>query len=531
VHEELRLAGLVRVEPNNELQIRNEIYRSVFDRRWANDLRPKSWTRFAVTATFMILIGALIHYRWVYVPELLNRDRARRDFERASTVREVERAYLTATLDDKLGETECISMKSAAIERLARQYETEANRRLGRGESDEAILMAALAARVRGVGLSRAFDAWVRPPCNATTCAESYDRLLLTLRGHREHVRSAIHHPTKPRIASVGGDGALSWWNAETGLRVWSSSVAAPIQLATMSRDGQTLTALHEVCPTRGTVTLWDADDRVPSTKRTPIGFDMPVCWATALNEQMLFAVGDQAEVMDATTHRTTKILGVSGIALSALAPKGDLAAVAQDPNAQWHIRSAVRVLDVRQQKFEAVQEIMPDSIIGLSWDGDRILAATAREVRVWSPAATGQKPKTLWTSTRGDVVAIDVCGHSLLIGTRTSSSGEVMVDDTSADPIQARSFIQWPRAALERASFAPGCERIVSGWSDGTIRIFGARAPDAARDPWTEWQRRLGLTIVGGVITPLARVKEYQRYDEIPTSSVAEQPGNAARE
>ncbi|MEM7030154.1 MAG: hypothetical protein AAF629_11355, partial [Chloroflexota bacterium] len=66
VQNELKLFGLVRID-NNTLQVRNEIYRRVFNETWIKAMMPVDWSKRMVTALLIVviaLLGVIFYYNF-----------------------------------------------------------------------------------------------------------------------------------------------------------------------------------------------------------------------------------------------------------------------------------------------------------------------------------------------------------------------------------------------------------------------------------------------------------------------------------
>lgn len=66
-HAVLKLTGLVRKE-TGVLVVRNEIYRRVFDREWANRLAPRNWFRIAGIVIVLTAVSVLVGWYWFVLP-------------------------------------------------------------------------------------------------------------------------------------------------------------------------------------------------------------------------------------------------------------------------------------------------------------------------------------------------------------------------------------------------------------------------------------------------------------------------------
>jgi len=67
VHNELKLAGLVKTGGDGIFVIRNQIYFRVFSPKWVRQVRPADWTlRIAVTATVLLVLSPALWYELLY---------------------------------------------------------------------------------------------------------------------------------------------------------------------------------------------------------------------------------------------------------------------------------------------------------------------------------------------------------------------------------------------------------------------------------------------------------------------------------
>jgi hypothetical protein len=60
IHTALKLAGLVKVDREGHLRIRNRIYECVFDKTWTNQVMPANWTRRVAVVSSALLLVLLV---------------------------------------------------------------------------------------------------------------------------------------------------------------------------------------------------------------------------------------------------------------------------------------------------------------------------------------------------------------------------------------------------------------------------------------------------------------------------------------
>ena len=71
IHTSLKLAGLVKVDSEGHLRIRNRIYERVFDKTWAKQVMPANWTRRVEVASPALLLVLLAAWWLVIRPSEL----------------------------------------------------------------------------------------------------------------------------------------------------------------------------------------------------------------------------------------------------------------------------------------------------------------------------------------------------------------------------------------------------------------------------------------------------------------------------
>jgi WD40 repeat protein len=385
------------------------------------------------------------------------------------------------------------------FDRLALRYEAEANVLEKQGKIDEALLYAALAGHTRGHGMPQRFADRAKDL--------GYDRLLATLRGgHRGAINSAVFSPAGARVLSASEDGSLAWWDPSDARLVWSSttaearyasitlvdnrSIAAIAHRPLALRDGQTAgrVSLHEASADR-LAPVPARDRQVPHRivhavvssdgRRVLLAGDDVAEWNPVEDEIDLVSRDLAYAVWSAEYSRDGKMIAAGGT------------------------DGAIRIFG----GTDFLLDDRADVITRVAWGQDGLLGAMGRKspISVWD---VGKRKRVNSLTVGGKPVAIEFCNRDgrLLIGERLTNGGVIRLRDPLADRSDALE-LRWEGVPLTVASLGNECDRVVTGWRDGTLRIFslGGRSPVADADLWEVWQRKLGLTIVGGAIEPLS--------------------------
>ncbi len=295
---------------------------------------------------------------------------------------------------------------------------------------------------------------------------------VLTLQGHREHVRGVAFAPDGAVIASVSADGDLRLWDPELAAPVARIAVSSTIlNGVTFSPDGRLIAvacadgAARVIQAESGRVALELQGD---GRSLASVAFDPAGERLAAGSEDGLIRVWD---------------LGTGKLRLTFNGHKARVNSLRFSPDGAT-LASGSRDRTVRLSNAHSGEELhrlvahTSDVFAVLfSQDGRQLYTGSRDQtVRVWS-VDTGQAVETL--SGHGQYVtclALSPDGTRLAAG---SWFGEIVLFDVATFDLIA-SF-RAHDAAIRAVSFSPDGRWLVSGSYDGAVRLFDSATRDAA--------------------------------------------------
>jgi len=256
----LMAVGLLRVDDNGDLCVRNRVYETVFTARWANENLPTRWRvpLVAVTALLLILAVPFWYTQWLpaaYVDVLTSSTvelniaetawRNLRSFPgHAATADNIYRNFLQAraTGTGDRSEIETIATLSAALplagdlpDELRAAFWDRRLRDATRFEQRDSALIAALESLVLSTSKRRRLAAML--------VGDDYPLLLATLAA--EEVSNAVFDPDSLLLTSTEGSQVLQWSLTPQGLQrspPWTMTaleVSPLVRRVIVDREGQ----------------------------------------------------------------------------------------------------------------------------------------------------------------------------------------------------------------------------------------------------------------------------------------------------
>ena len=309
-------------------------------------------------------------------------------------------------------------------------------------------------------------------------------RLLFTLQGHEDAVRSVVLHPDGRRLFTAGLDGTVQMWDAETGTTLQTLVQGqSPINHLALSPDGQWLASAH----VDGTATIWNADT---GAKRQALSGDAKSLLTVAFdpNSTRLATAGWNAaiKIWDITTgaqlHQLNAAHTVNSVSFS---PDRDLLASASD-------RGIVQLWDAdtgeERSLIEANNPLDTVNVAIFSPDGSRLFTSSSDgTASMWDVQAlldTGVSTAHDDSTTDG-VSLLTLYGHEEPVLNIVYSPNETYLATASFDGTAKLWEASTGRHLMTLAghtgvvdglAFCPDESCLVTTSWDGTVRVWDLR-------------------------------------------------------
>jgi hypothetical protein len=368
IHTSLRMSGIVKLDAEQRLKVRNRIYRAVFDEKWVRDETPADWVKRTVAASAAVVVASSA--LWYFGAG------ASRHFE----------ALETASADTEVAYRayDATKYRPGSDEAFAQFWER-------RDDRDVAILVRA----INGGGKSL-----------TDLVGSDYGALLWTARfGGR--VNAVAFSPDGKRVATASGDSTARVFDASTGNEISRFSHEGPVFEVAFSPDGKRV-ATHSIDPMvitgsgDSTVRVFDASTGSEisrfSHKGVLIVFAFSPDW-----ERIATVFGDgTVYVFDASTGTEISRLsdGPDFVAALAFSPDGKRVVTNSGDNRQ----NGARVFEAATGRvISRLSNQGPVHAVAFSPDGKRVATGSNDSTARVFDASTGSEISRLSQSKHGN--------------------------------------------------------------------------------------------------------------------------------
>jgi WD40 repeat protein len=244
VHTSLRLSGVVKPDAERRLQVRNRIYRQVFDERWVREKTPVDMRLIVGSATALVLVAIFsVWYVAIFPrPYVQALETASQDVQVAYNAYEaLRKPFYRAKADDLLGRFfERRSSRDEAI--LVRARAGDGAKLAALVGPDYPILRRTFHGRSSSVAFSPDgklvatgdFDGVAR-------VIELADGREVSRLAHGDWVKAVAFNPTAKLVATASKDQTARLFEAATGREASRLTHSAAVESVAFSRDGKLL--------------------------------------------------------------------------------------------------------------------------------------------------------------------------------------------------------------------------------------------------------------------------------------------------
>ena len=286
-----------------------------------------------------------------------------------------------------------------------------------------------------------------------------------TLKGHTDHLNSALFSPDGKRIVTSSKDSTVRIWNAQTGKCLHTlKGHTNEVRSASFSPDGNRIVSAGDT-----TIRIWDA--QTGRVLRVLKRNDWHVCSAFFSPDGKLVVSGSQDGALglwDVQTGKCLKVLTGHKVAVNS---------VSFSPDCKWVVSSSfdttVRLWDIQTGKllrtFEGHTAAVNSAFF--SPDGKYLVSASDdNTVRIWD-AQTRECLRTLEGHTEAVWSALFSPDGNRIVSA-SWGDGSIRIWDVSYR--QSLHTLTGHTHKLASTSFSPDSKRIVSA-GDRTVRIWDA--------------------------------------------------------
>jgi len=548
IKSHLKLSGVVKRE-NGKLQVRNPIYREVFDRRWIQEHWPVSWwatippsvkiaaslvALFLAASAILLALYAQEQTKAVNNEKLLAQEQEARRLEADSLLQLANKARADAeagqkkAVEEKLkadrlakAEANARADAQAASKRAVQQAElAKKNAAEADSAKQEALKNLREVERRRRIDIARALA--IQAPqeqqlgneelamllsrqafllnknSKGPIESETYQSLLKTLngaggpipfRGHKFAVKAVAFHPDSQIVASGSEDGTIRLWNLRqpdmNPMELLGHT--AGVRAVAFSPDGKWLASGSE----DRTLRLWELRENNYSSVSLNAHTDwvMAVAFSPDGNHLTSGGADNSVQLWDLRqTPPTSKPLPnqVNRVRCVAFSPDGQtLAAACDDGN--------IRLWDLRQTDREP--NVLPGhkgnvNAVAFSPDGQTLASGgNDRTVRLWNRSTSGDSA-TVLRSHEGYVNTVQFSndGQTLASG---SHDGNVLLwnwRQRTDSPILTLANGSW----VWSVTFSRDGQTLAAGCDDRTVRLWLTQAELLAEKVCTRVRRNM---------------------------------------
>lgn len=459
VKSHLKLSGAVKRQEQN-LYVRNRIYRTVFDDAWIREHLPINWAQQFRRALWLIggltalllVVGGLAVYARVQQREAEAQTQVALDAQASAVAAQATAEARRVEAEEQRQLATSRELAAAAVSNLTI-------------DPERSILLALEAVKTSSAGGKPA----LRAAEDALRRGLTTSRVEQTLGGGGAGVRGVAYTADGSRLVTLSNDQTATVWDVPSGKPTLSFSVAPLAENVfnrsmALSPDGSRLATLAanktarvwDIASGQSLLTLTGHTGNVNAVTFSPDG--QRVATASADKTARIWDVASGRELLTLSGHPTA----VTSVAFS---PDGTIIATGGSGE------SGLRLWDAATGQVVRTMPAPPIGIDGLAFspDGQRLASAGREQVaKIWD-VSSGQRLLTLF-------------GHTSLVtdiayspdGTRiatTGSDGTARVwDATTGQPLLT---LAGHAANLRGVAFRPDGARLATASLDGTAKVW----------------------------------------------------------